>query len=104
MRRRLYIETNQYKDIILVQDSHYKDKTVSQQSYLYNEISLLERPPLYRDGAQGPVSIQRRGFTSIGVPIIKIRRSDDCSLLYNGNPHTWKDGLYIGMEPRGPSQ
>ena len=35
-------------------------------------------------------------FTSTRIPIIKIRWSHICLIfIYDGNPHTWKDGLHI---------
>ena len=48
---------------------------------------------LYHQQIQGAVSISRCCLTSIGIPILKIRRSND--------PYLGKTGLYIGRG-RGP--
>ena len=45
----------------------------------------------------GYLNIKSR-LTGVGIPIIKIRWSHD-SYLYNENPHTWIDRLYIETGP-----
>ena len=40
-------------------------------------------------------------FTSIEIPMLKIRWSQDCLIFNMGIPIPWKDRLYIEMGPRG---
>ena len=44
---------------------------------------------------QGGISIQRCRLTSIGIPILKTRRSHRPSYLWHGNLHTWKKTVFI---------
>ena len=47
----------------------------------------------------GGISIQRCHLTSIGIPMLKIRRSRDRFIFNMEIPIPGKDGLYIEMEP-----
>ena len=47
---------------------------------------------------QGAHLNTKKSSCSTRIPIIKIRRSHDCS--YNGNPHIWTGHLSIEKEPR----
>ena len=49
---------------------------------------------IYAAGGGG-VSIWRCRLTSIGIPMLKIRRSCDCLIFHMGIPISWKDSLYI---------
>ena len=55
---------------------------------------------LYHQHIQGAVSISRCCITSIGTPILKIRRSNVLSLIWESS-YLGKTGLYIGRGP-GP--
>ena len=53
---------------------------------------------------QGPDSIKRCCFASIGNPVVEIRRSDDRLISTMGFPLLVRQHLYIESEPRAPSQ
>ena len=48
-------------------------------------------------GGRG-LTIYKCRLTSIGIPMMKIRRSHDRLIFIMGS-HTWKDGLYIEKDP-----
>ena len=50
----------------------------------------------------GAVSIKGCRLTSIGIPVLKIRRSCDRLIFNMGIPIPGKDGLYIETGPRFP--
>ena len=53
-----------------------------------------------KTGYRGAVSMQRCRLTSIGIPMLKIRRSRDRLIFNMGIPISGKDGLYIETGPR----
>ena len=58
-----------------------------------NHISVLGHLSLFRQQRWlelGAVSIKRCHLTSIGISMLKIRRSHRSSYLLHGDPHTWK--------------
>ena len=65
---------------VLLQNSARKNPA---KSYIY---MYLERQFSYWNRALGPVSIQRSHFNSIGISIIKIRRSWDILIFMMGIP------------------
>ena len=78
-------------------DSNDKYKKVSWLSYFYNGVPhtclYIEMIP------RGAVSIWRCCLTSIGIPMLKIRRSCDRLIFNMGIPIPGKDSLYIEMAP-----
>ena len=83
----------------------YKDEMVSQLSYLYRvKPHIWKRWLLYLTEAQETISMLRCSVTSKGIPMIKIRSFHNSLIFLYGNPHTWKDGLFIetGPDDEGP--
>ena len=77
------------------------DKMILRPSYLHKRISYTGKvTSLNWIRAQGTVSTWRYHVTSIGIPMLKIRRSHDSLIFNTGISIPGKDGLYIGTGPR----
>ena len=62
--------------------------------------NLLSMSSYQSSRGQAAASIQRCRLTSIGVPMLKIRRPHDRPIFNLGIPIPGKDGLYIETGPR----
>ena len=95
-------------------EENWFENVVCKMGAILSQPQCLQSHTIYRDSDnhqwaliiysvyaknQGPISIERCDLTSIWIPHYKNKTVSCLSYLYNGNPHTLKEHLYIEAGP-----